>query len=189
VTTLNVLSGGRVGLGIGAGWNEDESRGLGFPFPPTAERFGRLEETIRICRQMWSGSEEGFDGNYYHLGRTLNSPQNLRPPYLMIGGGGERKTLRLVAQYADACNIAASPQAEHKLAVLRNHCDAVGRDYDEIEKTTIIPVDRASTPESLARETDSLARIGFTVTYVYSTGIDDPARLVDLIEAAAAITA
>jgi Luciferase-like monooxygenase len=104
VTTLDVLSGGRVGLGVGAAWNADESRGLGFDFPPTAERFEKLEEAIRICLQMWSGSQEPFDGKHYQLGRTLNSPQSLaRPhPYLMVGGSGEKKTLRLVAQYADA---------------------------------------------------------------------------------------
>lgn len=112
VTTLDVLSEGRAGLGIGAAWNVEESEGLGFRFPPVAERFERLEETIQICLQMWSDSEAPFDGKHYHLGRTLNSPQSLqRPrPYLMIGGGGEKKTLRLVATYADACNISASPR-------------------------------------------------------------------------------
>ena len=126
VTTLDVLSGGRVGLGIGAAWNEDESRGLGFDFPPVGERFSKLEEAIRICLQMWSDSEEPFHGEYYQLTRTLNSPQSLaRPhPYLMIGGSGEKKTLRLVAQYADACNIFAGPDAARKLDVLRAHCDA-----------------------------------------------------------------
>ena len=120
MTTLDVLSGGRSILGIGAAWNEDESRGLGFDFPPVAERFEKLEEAIRICLQMWSGSEEPFDGQHYQLGRTLNSPQSLtRPhPYLMIGGSVEKKTLRLVAQYADACNIFAGPDAARKLDVL-----------------------------------------------------------------------
>jgi alkanesulfonate monooxygenase len=149
VTTLNVLSGGRVGLGIGAAWNEDESRGLGFDFPPVAERFEKLEEAIRICLQMWSGSEEPFDGQHYQLGRTLNSPQSLtRPhPYLMIGGSGEKKTLRLVARYADACNIAAGPEAGRKLDVLRAHCDAVGRTYDQIEKTAMFSIDPTSTAD------------------------------------------
>ena len=108
MSTLDVLSGGRSILGIGAAWNEDESRGLGLPFPPTAERFERLEEAIRICLQMWSDDDGPFDGKHYHLARTLNSPQPLtrpRPP-ILIGGGGEKKTLRLVAQYADSCNIA-----------------------------------------------------------------------------------
>ena len=107
VTTLDVLSGGRVGLGIGAAWNEQESRGLGFAFPPVAERFRQLEETIQICLQMWAEEEEPYEGAIWQLERTLNSPQSItRPhPYLMIGGGGEKKTLRLVAQYADACNL------------------------------------------------------------------------------------
>ena len=110
VTTLDVLSGGRVGLGIGAAWNEQESRGLGFTFPPVAERFRQLEETIQICLQMWSEEEEPYRGALWQLERTLNSPQSItRPhPYLMIGGGGEKKTLRLVAQYADACNLGVS---------------------------------------------------------------------------------
>src|SRR6201996_7682831 len=151
VTTLNVLSGGRVGLGIGAAWNEDESAGLGFTFPPTAERMGRLEEAIQVCLQMWSGSEEPYDGTYYHLGRTLNSPQNLSTPrpYLMVGGGGEKKTLRLVAQYADACNIFAGPEAGHKLDVRRAHCDAVGRDYDQIDKTAIFSIDPGSSADDI----------------------------------------
>ena len=125
VTTLDVLSGGRAGLGVGAAWNEAESLGLGFGFPPVAERFERLEEALQICLQMWSGSEAPYQGKHYQLGRTLNSPQSLaRPhPYLMIGGGGEKKTLRLVARYADACNIGASPAAGHKLDVLKQHCD------------------------------------------------------------------
>ncbi len=153
VTTLDVLSGGRVGLGIGAAWNEEESGGLGFDFPPVAERFERLEEAIQICLQMWSDSEEPYEGKHYQLDRTLNSPQSLtRPhPYLMIGGGGEKKTLRLVAQYADACNIFGGPEAARKLDVLRAHCDAVGRDYDEIEKTAIFAIDPASTTDDIVR--------------------------------------
>ena len=113
VTTLDVLSGGRVGLGIGAAWNEEESRGLGFAFPPVAERFRKLEETIQICLQMWAEEEEPYEGAIYQLERALNSPQSItRPhPYLMIGGGGERKTLRLVAQYADACNLGVRARA------------------------------------------------------------------------------
>ena len=139
MTTLDVLSGGRAILGIGAAWNEDESRGLGLLFPPTAERFERLEEAILICKQMWSGDEGAVQGKHYHLARTLNSPQALRPPHppILIGGGGEKKTLKLVARYADACNIAVYdiPEAAHKLEVLREHCATEGRDYEEIEKT------------------------------------------------------
>src|ERR1700758_3947146 len=138
ISTLDVLSGGRSILGIGAAWNEDESRGLGLLFPPTAERFERLEEAIRICLQMWSDDEGPFDGKHYHLARTLNSPQPLarpRPP-ILIGGSGEKKTLRLVAKYAHSCNIFGGPELAHKLDVLREHCANEGRDYDEIEKTS-----------------------------------------------------
>lgn len=192
VTTLDVLSGGRFGLGIGAAWNEQESRGLGFAFPPVAERFRQLEETIQICLQMWSDSEEPYEGAIWQLERTLNSPQSLtRPhPYLMIGGGGEKKTLRLVAQYADACNLSAMGELPaHKLDVLRGHCDAVGRDYDDIEKTAMIGVDPQSTPESVASVVSALAGLGFTATYVFSVGIDEPSRVVDLIAGAAALGA
>lgn len=183
VTTLDVLSGGRAGLGIGAAWNEDESHGLGFRFPPTAERFERLEEAIRICLQMWSDSEDPFEGSHYRLGRTLNSPQSLsRPhPYLMIGGGGERKTLRLVAQYADACNLFASAQAAHKLDVLRRHCDDVGRDYDDIEKTTLISVDTSSTVEGVVAQLERLRALGFTVAYVFASGMPEPQAITDLL--------
>ena len=139
VTTLDVLSGGRAWLGIGAGWNEEESRGLGVPFPPVKERFERLEETLQICLQMWSGDETPYQGKHYQLERPLNSPQSLSRPHpgILIGGGGEKKTLRLVAKYADACNLFPTPELAHKLDVLRGHCEAVGRDYDEIEKTSI----------------------------------------------------
>jgi F420-dependent oxidoreductase-like protein len=139
-TTLDVLSGGRAYLGIGAGWNERESRGLGVPFPSTRERFERLEEALQIARQMWSGEVEPYEGEHYHLSETLNSPQALGEPHppVMIGGMGEKRTLRLVAQYADACNLFAygGPDlVRHKLDVLRGHCEDVGRDYEEIERT------------------------------------------------------
>jgi F420-dependent oxidoreductase-like protein len=142
-TTLDVLSGGRAWLGIGAAWNEEESRALGFPFPPLGERFEMLEETLRIAHGMWRGehgTEEGFRGRHFTANRLLNSPQSLsrpRPP-IMIGGGGERKTLRLVAQYGDACNVFGGPAAiHHKYEVLREHCLALGRDPAEIEQTTL----------------------------------------------------
>ena len=126
VSTLDVLSDGRAWLGIGAAWNEEEARGLGLTFPPTAERFERLEETLQICLQMWSDSDAAFQGKHYTLERTLNSPQPLRRPHppILIGGSGERKTLRLVAQYAQACNLFAAPDLERKLDVLREHCDS-----------------------------------------------------------------
>ncbi|MDQ1484039.1 MAG: hypothetical protein QOF35_2115 [Actinomycetota bacterium] len=137
VTTLDVLSGGRAMLGIGAAWNEEESKGLGLFFPSTAERFERLEEALQICLQMWSENDGPYDGKHYRLARTLNSPQSLTRPHppILIGGAGERKTLRLVARYADACNIFDSPELAHKLDVLREHCSREGRDYAEIEKT------------------------------------------------------
>ncbi len=141
-TTLDVLSHGRSYLGIGAAWNEQEHKGLGVPFPPVSERFERLEETLRIIHQMWSGNEEPFNGKYYHLERLLNSPQPVQKPHppILIGGTGERKTLRLVAQYADACNIFArlgKDELRRKLQILREHCASVGRPYEQIEKTTL----------------------------------------------------
>ena len=143
MSTLDVLSGGRAMLGIGAAWNEEEARGLGFPFPPLGERFERLEETLQIVLQMWSDDDGPYHGHHYHLERTLNSPQPLQRPHppILIGGSGERKTLRLVAQYADACNLFGSPDVGHKLDVLRSHCERLGRDYDSIEKTVITTFD------------------------------------------------
>jgi len=142
ISTLDVLSGGRAMLGIGAAWNEAEARGLGLPFPSTAERFERLEEALQICRQMWSDDDGPYRGKHYTLERTLNVPQPLRTPPILIGGAGERKTLRLVAKYAQACNLFDTPELPHKLDVLRGHCEREGRDYDDIEKTvmTAFPV-------------------------------------------------
>jgi alkanesulfonate monooxygenase len=163
VSTLDVLSGGRAMLGIGAAWNGDEARGLGLPFPSTAERFERLEETLQIVQQMWSESEEPYVGTHYRLERTLNRPQPLRRPPILIGGGGEKKTLRLVAQYAQACNLFAGPDLERKLDVLREHCEAVGRPYDEIEKTVMLPLDvgeRGENVDSLRSELERLAKLG-----------------------------
>jgi F420-dependent oxidoreductase-like protein len=139
VTTLDVLSKGRAWLGIGAAWNEDESNGLGLPFPGTSERFERLEEAVQIFIQMCSDDESAYNGTHYKLGRTLNSPQALRRPHppILIGGSGEKKTLRMVAQYAQACNIFPGPELGHKLDVLRQHCANLGTDYDAIEKTVI----------------------------------------------------
>ncbi|NUP42396.1 MAG: LLM class F420-dependent oxidoreductase, partial [Streptomyces sp.] len=139
-TTLDVLSGGRATLGIGAAWYDREHAGLGVPFPPLAERFERLEETLRICLQMWDPQANGpFEGKYYELAETLCVPAPVSSPHpeIMIGGGGEKKTLRLVARYGDACNLFASSPEEvrHKLDVLRGHCEAEGRDYDRIRKT------------------------------------------------------
>ena len=182
ITTLDVLSGGRAGLGIGAAWNEDESHGLGIPFPPTKERFERLEEAIQICLQMWSDDEGPYDGKYYHLGRTLNSPQNLSTPrpYLMIGGVGEQKTLRYVARYADACNIFGSPEAAHKLDVLRHWCDVEERDYDTIEKTTTTAITPDTDLDEFVGRLDELRELGFTAAYM-SARRPDPLGAVEFL--------
>ncbi|MGN6132560.1 MAG: LLM class F420-dependent oxidoreductase, partial [Nocardioidaceae bacterium] len=142
VATLDVLSGGRAALGIGAGWYEREHRGLGVPFPPLAERFERLEETLRIVRQMWGPDDGPFEGRHYRLEETLCLPAPLRPPPVVVGGQGERKTLRLVAKYADACNLFADPEGgpeaiARKLRVLEEHCAREGRAYDVIRKTIL----------------------------------------------------
>ena len=140
VATLDVLSGGRAALGIGAAWYEEEHAALGVPFPPLSERFERLEEAVQIARQMWDPADEGpYQGRYYQLDRTLCSPLPLHRPEIMIGGGGERKTLRLVAQHADACNLfgASAEEVAHKLDVLRAHCADVGRDPSEIRVTVL----------------------------------------------------
>ncbi len=163
VTTLDVLSNGRAWLGIGAAWNEEESGGLGIPFPPVAERFERLEETLQICLQMWRGDESPYHGKHYQLARPLNSPQSLTRPHppIMIGGGGEKKTLRLVAQYADACNLFAGRDEARKLDILRQHCEAVGRDYDSIYKTAYYYFDARKGAQQIVDELGALAAIGF----------------------------
>jgi F420-dependent oxidoreductase-like protein len=170
VTTLDVLSGGRSILGIGAAWNEEEARGLGLFFPPRAERFERLEEALRICQQMWSDDDGPFEGKHYHLARTLNSPQALSRPHppILIGGAGERKTLLLVARYADACNLFDTPELPHKLEVLRQHCAAEGRDYDSIEKTVQVRFDLGEKGERVEQTIEhlhELSELGFTVAH------------------------
>jgi F420-dependent oxidoreductase-like protein len=163
VTTLDVLSKGRAWLGIGAAWNEQESRGLGIPFPPVAERFERLEETLQICLQMWHGDESPYHGKHYQLERPLNSPQSLSRPHppIMIGGGGEKKTLRLVARYADACNVFAGRDEARKLDVLRQHCEAVGRDYDTIYKTVYYAFNTSLGAQRIIDDLATLAGLGF----------------------------
>jgi F420-dependent oxidoreductase-like protein len=146
VTTLDVLSGGRAWLGIGAGDYEEEARGSGLPFPPLHERYERLEEMLQICLRMWHGQhgdERPFEGKHYRIERPLNLPQSLSRPHppILIAGSGERKTLRLVARYADACNLRPGPEIPQKLEVLRQHCEAEGRDYDAIEKTCMFAFD------------------------------------------------
>jgi alkanesulfonate monooxygenase SsuD/methylene tetrahydromethanopterin reductase-like flavin-dependent oxidoreductase (luciferase family) len=184
VSTLDVLSGGRAILGIGAAWNEDESRGLGLLFPPVSERFERLEEAILIMKQMWSGDEAPFDGKHYHLARTLNSPQVLSRPHppILIGGGGEKKTLKLVARYADACNIAAYnlDDTAHKLDVLRQHCASEGRDYDEIEKTAQTRYDLGENGENVGKVVEHLHRVaelGFSQVHGSLLRVSKPGQL------------
>jgi F420-dependent oxidoreductase-like protein len=166
VSTLDVLSGGRAWLGIGAAWNEEESKGLGIPFPPVAERFERLEETLQICLQMWRGDESPYQGVHYQLERPLSYPKALSAPHppIMIGGSGERKTLRFVARYAQACNVFPGPDLARKLDVLRAHCDTEGRDYDEIEKTCYFIFDVGAKGEQAGQVVDqlgNLAALGF----------------------------
>ena len=184
MTTLDVLSGGRAILGIGAAWNAEESAGLGLLFPPVAERFERLEEAILICRQMWSGDDAAFSGKYYQLARTLNSPQALSRPHppILIGGSGEKKTLKLVARYADACNISAYdvPEAARKLAVLREHCANEGRDYAEIEKTAQTRFDLGLKGENVNKTIDqvhALSEAGFSVAHGSMVNVSIPGQL------------
>jgi F420-dependent oxidoreductase-like protein len=170
VTTLDVLSGGRAWLGIGAAWFEREARGLGIPFPPLKERFERLEETLQIAHQMWRGDTSPFEGQHYQLAEPINSPQALSRPHppILIGGSGEQKTLRMVAKYADACNIFA-PNVEFvrgKLEVLKSHCEREGRNYDEITKTIISGFDVGENGEKSQETVERLAaysELGVTV--------------------------
>ncbi len=142
VSNLDVLSGGRAYFGVGAGWYERECLGLGLPFPPLKERFERLEETLQIAKQMWGGEVKPYQGKHYQMGEPINNPQPLTRPHppILIGGSGEKKTLRLVAQYGDACNLfafAGAGEIARKLEVLKQHCDDVGRSYNEIERTAL----------------------------------------------------
>jgi F420-dependent oxidoreductase-like protein len=185
VSTLDVLSGGRAYLGIGAAWNEQESRGLGVPFPPLKERFERLEEALQIAHQMWAGDRSPYNGRHYQLADPLNSPQPLTRPHppILIGGGGEQKTLRLVAQYADACNLFARVGADtlrHKLDVLRRHCEAVGRPYEAIERTTLDTVHLApgaDTPASVIAQCRALADLGIQHAIFYMPNVHELAPL------------
>lgn len=182
VTTLDVLSGGRAMLGIGAAWNEEEARGLGLSFPSTAERFERLEEALQICKQMWSEDDGPFEGEHYRLERTLNSPQALSRPHppILIGGAGERKTLRLVAEYADACNIFDTPELAHKLQVLRDHCERLGRDYAEIEKTAQVRFDLGPHGERVEQTIEhlhELADLGIEVAHGTLVNVTRPGTL------------
>ena len=189
-TTLDVLSGGRGWLGIGAAWNEEESNSLGFPFPPLAERFEMLEETLRIGHELWSGergSEASFEGRHYRAMRLLNSPQSISRPRvpIMVGGGGEKKTLRLVAQYADACNVFGRPETiARKYRILDAHCAAVGRDPAEIERSTLqdvrlalAPGERGESPAQVVDRFGDLADAGAQHVIVDLKSVHEPARL------------
>ncbi|BCK56708.1 LLM class F420-dependent oxidoreductase [Nocardia wallacei] len=183
VTTLDVLSGGRAVLGIGAAWFDREHHGLGVPFPAIAERFERLEETLRICAQMWDPADNGpFDGKYYQLAETLCAPQPINRPKVLIGGGGERKTLRLVARYGDACNLFATDPADvrHKLDVLRRHCDEAGRDYATIRKTVVAnnPRPTLDTRDEFVRAMADYATLGIDAVIVTPT-TGSPAAWID----------
>jgi F420-dependent oxidoreductase-like protein len=176
VSTLDILSGGRAELGIGAAWYEREHRGLGVPYPSTAERFERLEETLQICNQMWDQDNDGpYEGKHYQLAETLCHPAPLAKPPILIGGGGEKKTLRLVAKYADTCNLFGGPdEVAHKLDVLRRHCDEVGRDYDSIEKTAnhMGPI-----TDTFVSDMAAYAKVGVKTMVIMPPG-DAPARYV-----------
>jgi F420-dependent oxidoreductase-like protein len=179
VTTLDVLSGGRAQLGIGAAWFEEEHDALGVPYPPRAERFERLEEAIQICFQMWSDDNGPYEGKHYKLAETLNSPPAIqRPrPSLMIGGGGEKKTLRLVARYADTCNLtSAEPEVvAHKLEVLKGHCETEGRDYDEIEKTILVGANPLDDVDGFLGTMGEMAKLGVDKVWVSNKVPDPPA--------------
>jgi F420-dependent oxidoreductase-like protein len=194
-TTLDVLSGGRAWLGIGAAWNRGESNGLGFPFPERAERFEMLEETLRIAHEMFQGergSEAAFEGRHYRATRLLNSPQSISRPRvpIMIGGGGERKTLRLVAQYGDASNVFGGPeQIHHKWEVLRAHCEAVGRPYDEIERSTLQDVSwgiegrRRESADQVVERFGELGDAGAQHVIISDSDLWEPDRIAALSEA------
>jgi len=185
-TTLDVLSQGRAYFGVGAAWNEEEHQGLGVPFPPVAERFERLEETLQIALQMWAGDDKPYQGKHYRLARPLNSPQSVQRPHppILIGGSGERKTLRLVAQYGDACNLFArlgKQVLQHKLDILREHCQAVGRPYEQIEKTTLDSIkltrdgrDGSITPAAAVEFFAELASMGIDQAIFSLRNVSDP---------------
>jgi F420-dependent oxidoreductase-like protein len=182
VNTLDVVSEGRAFFGIGAAWYEREHRALGVTFPPMSERFERLEEAVQIALQMWSDDEGPFEGKYYQLAETINVPKPIQTPHprIVIGGGGEKKTLRLVAKYADACNLNVTDVDEvaHKLQVLREHCDAEGRDYDTIEKTMQGgPANPVADPDAFLAYAEKLSALGIEHIHL-RTQTDDPAGYV-----------
>ncbi len=182
-TTLDVLSGGRAELGLGAAWYEREHVGLGVPFPPLSERFERLEETLQICLQMWSDDSGRYAGKHYQLEETLCSPKPVSTPRprVLIGGSGEKKTLLFVARYADACNIFGdAPTIAHKLDVLQRHCDEVGRDRDEIEVTVLMNVDESMSTDDIVRAAEALAA-GGCAHVVASSSTPEPSKWLEAV--------
>ncbi len=165
VTTLDRLSRGRAMLGIGAAWYGREHEGLGVPFPPTAERFERLEEALQVCLRVWGEDDTPFEGTHYRLAEPVNVPPPYRRPPILIGGSGERKTLRLVARYAQACNLFGEGHeiVAHKLDVLRRHCEEAGTDYDAIEKTVIVSADPTADRDGFLRDAEGYAALGVTL--------------------------
>lgn len=192
ISTLDVLTGGRAWFGIGAGYQQDEAGAMGLPMPPVAERFERLEETLRLARQMWAGDATPFAGQHYQLENPVNSPNSVRRPHppILIGGTGERRTLRLVAEYADACNLFDIPDGgktvRHKLAVLAGHCGAVGRPYGEIEKTIGTALTPGETAEEFTQKCARLAGLGAEHIGVITRGQPWTAEVIRLVAAAAA---
>ena len=186
VTTLDILSGGRAQLGIGAAWYEREHLGLGVPFPPVGERFERLEETLQICHQMWSDDDGPYEGRHYRLAETICSPRPIRQPRprILVGGSGERKTLRLVARYADACNLFAPDPAvvAHKLEVLARHCDVEGRDPGTIERTILAFDNPLDDVDAFIARMDEYAEMGIDLVEVMPTGPDPVAWVTRLGE-------
>ena len=191
VTTLDVLSGGRARFGIGAGHHDGEARAMGLPFPPVGERFGRVEETVRLALRMWAGDESPFEGEHYRLERPIGSPRPVRRPRILVGGAGERRTLRLVARYADACNVFDIPDGgrtvRHKLAVLRRHCDEVGRPYGEVEKTISARLAPGEPAESFARRCAEFAGWGIDHAVVITAGPWSPSGVETLGRVAALV--
>ena len=184
VSTLDVLSGGRAMLGLGAAWYEREHAGLGVRFPGTRERLERVEETLQICRQMWSDDDGPWSGRHYELAETICVPAPLRPggPRVLVGGGGERRTLRLVAEYAEACNLfdLGPEQVAHKLRVLDEHCAAVGRDPGEVRRTVLVNGDPLEDVDGLLRQAEAYAALGVGQIWVRPRA-DDPVGSVEAL--------
>ncbi len=185
VATVDQMSGGRAELGIGAAWYEREHHALGVHYPEMKHRFEMLEETLQIARQMWSADEGPYDGKYYHLAETICSPRPIQEqPPILIGGSGEKKTLRLVARYGDATNLFGGDidTLKHKLDVLRGHCDAVGRDFDDIEQTVLCLTDPVSHPDQFWSEVEQYAALGFDEVKMSAKTANPPAWMTEVVE-------